>query len=510
MALERAEYSSTNRGRGGPSNSGQSNLITLCASTIASNPDIILRQEELWEAVPEHLKDYIRNATRRLYASAETISHKQIQPVALVKILISQHMDVLDLDDFSGVTNAFIRTVHSRVAPHNLTYISLVNGQGLNSKAVASLLKGCVNLLYLNLKGCIALNNDTLPEKVVQQFTKLKYINVSYTQIGGKALVLVYSYSPELETLKLAGCNFLEGLNITKMFPHPSSSLRSLKVRHCDITPAQLDHILKSFPNLQTLDYSSSTSASFRSLRPFLSIPHRSQLRKLNLSNCRQLDLTRQSDLTKFFESLPELEHIYLSNIRVNLNRVIPTESLMKFKTIFFPGAQAATVFAPIVFETAHNLTYLDLSQTDIRLHPEYYDTPSFFNVPNLRTLSLQDTRVSDDSADLISQIHTLRSLFLRGTVMSTAGVRIIVYSCPWLEEIDVTGCRRIELRERRTLFPTLQKEFLERLAEARETGKVLDSTSGHWYKLARFQSEEEERDGLVKLISPEENLYRT
>jgi Leucine-rich repeat (LRR) protein len=504
--LERAEYSSTNRGRGGSSNAGQSNLITLCASTVASNPDIILRQEQLWEAVPEHLKDYIRNATRRLYASGDSVSHKQIQPVALVKIFISPDMGVLDLDEFSGVTNAFLRTVHSRVDPQNLTYISLVNGQNLNSKAVASLLKDCVNLSYLNLKGCIALKNDSLPEKIVQQLTKLKYINVSYTQIGGKALALVYEHCRELETLKLAGCNFLEGLNITKMFPHPSINLISLKVRHCAITPAQLDHILESFPNLQTLDYASSTSGAFRSLRPFLNISHESQLRKLNLSNCHQLDLTRRPDLAKFFEIHPKLEHIYLSNIKVNLNHVIPTESLIKLKTIFFPGALTARSFLPTVFETARNLTYLDLSQTEITLHPDDYDLPMVFKVPNLRTLSLQDTRVSDASADLIAQIHTLRSLFLRGTVMSAVGVRIIVYSCPWLEEIDVTGCRRIELRERRTLFATLQKEFLERLVEARDTGKVCDSLSGNWYKLERFRDEDEERDGLVKMNSHDEN----
>jgi Leucine-rich repeat (LRR) protein len=210
--------------------------------------------------------------------------------------------------------------------------------------------------------------------------------------------------------------------------------------------------------------------------------------------------------LAKFFETHPKLEHIYLSNIKVNLNQVIPTESLTKLKTVFLPGALTARSFLPTVFETARNLTYLDLSQTEITLHPDDYDLPIVFKVPNLRTLSLQDTRVSDASADLIGQIHTLRSLFLRGTVMSAVGLRIIVYSCPWLEEIDVTGCRRIELRERRTLFPTIQKEFLERLVEARDTGKVWDSLSGNWYKLERFQDEDEERDGLVKMNSPEEN----
>ena len=370
-------------------------------------------------------------------------------------------MEVLNLDDFAGVNNSFLRTMNSLVDPRKLTFISLVNGQILNSKAIASLLTGCVNLSHLNLKGCIALKNDSLPQKVVQQLTKLKYINVSYTQIGGKALALVYEHCPELETLKLAGCNFLEGLNISKMFPHPSVNLISLKFRHCNITPAQLDHILESFPNLQTLDYSSSMSGSFRSLRPFLNVPHESQLRKLNLSNCHQLDLSRQIDLRKLFEAHPKLEHIYFSRVIVDLNDVIPHESLSKLQTLFIPGAVRIQNFLPTIFEIARNLTYLDLSRTDVSFHPDHYYPPLVLNTPNLRTLSLEDTRVTDASAELISQFHTLRSLFLRGTQVSEMGARTIVYSCPWLENFDLTGCRRIELRERRSLLSTLQKFFM-------------------------------------------------
>jgi hypothetical protein len=209
--------------------------------------------------------------------------------------------------------------------------------------------------------------------------------------------------------------------------------------------------------------------------------------------------------LKAFFKKHANLEHIYLKNVNVDAKSIIPESSLAKFKTLFIPGISYAATFLPAILEIAQNLTYLDLSRTRLRFDQNDYPEPLVFNVPHLRILSLEDTGVGDYSVDLISQIHTLRSLFLRNTAISPIGVRVIVYACPWLEEIDLSSCRSIAVYDRRTLGDTLRQEFWGKLAEARERGKVLEEESGKWYTIERFYSEGEERDGLVRDLRSDE-----
>jgi hypothetical protein len=39
-------------------------------------------------------------------------------------------------------------------------------------------------------------------------------------------------------------------------------------------------------------------------------------------------------------------------------------------------------------------------------------------------------------------------------------------------------------------------------LAEARDSGKVLDQASGNWYKFTRLRNGGEEREGLIRINS--------
>ena len=498
VAKERAEFASLFRGKGSVQKNQSSTLIELCSNTIGAHPDLIMRKKEAWEMLPDHLKDYVRNATRRHRAS-------ELQPILLEEMFIEEDMEKLDLDDFPGVNNVFLRTVHSRIDLDRLTFLSLVGNTAISGKTIASFLQGCVNMSHINLKSCINLKNDTFPEKVVEHLPQLSYLNISFTMIGGKAVALIYSRCSKLATLKMAGCNLIDGLSISKIFPRPSENLISLKIRHCTINQVQLQHILDNFPNLQTFDCSSARASAFRNLRPFLNISHPSQLRKLNLSNLPNLDLSRPADLKAFFTKHANLEHIYLMDANIDPKSFIPESSLAKFKTLFVPGIFYATNFLPVILEIAQNLTYLDLSRTRLRFDKNDYHEPLVFNVPHLRTLSLEDTCVGDYSADLINRIHTLRSLFLRNTAISPMGVRAIVYACPWLEEVDLSSCRGIAVYDRRTLGDTLRQEFWEKLAEAREKGKVLEQESGEWYTIERFYSEGEERDGLVRVLPSDE-----
>ena len=425
-----------------------------------------------------------------------------MQPVLIEKMFTEDGMEMLNLDNVSGVSIKLLRTIHKRLDLEKFTSLSLVGNTAISSQAMASFLRGCVNLSYLNLKSCVGLKNDTFPEELVKQLPQLSYLNISFTLISGKGISTIYTNCKKLATLKLAGCNLLEGSSISKVFPHPSDTLISLKIRHCAINSAELQYILEQFPNLENFDCSSSPGSGILSIRPFTTISHTSQLRKLNISNLPKIDLTKPVYLKIFFTIHTKIEHIYLTDSRVNLESVIPDSSLANFKTIFFPGISNSTAILPAILKIAQNLTYLDLSRTYLRFDPDDYSDPLVFNVPHLRTLSLEQTGVTDRSADLISQIHTLHSLFLRNTAISSIGVRVIVYACPWLQEVDLSSCRSIPVRDRRTLLETFRREFWEHLAEAREMGTVLEKDSEEWYTIERFQNEEEDRDGLMRVFA--------
>jgi len=410
-------------------------------------------------------------------------------------------MQVLDLDDFPGVTNSLLNGLSKRLDLDKLTSLSLVNSTEVRSSCVAAFLRKCINVSHINLKGCVELKNETFPEKTVKQLSHLSYLNVSFTQMTGKALAKIYSLCPKLATLKLAGCKVIGGQDsISNVFSHKSDTLINLKLRHCTITQAQLQYLLETLPNLQTLDCSSSSTSTVRSLRPFLTLSHPSQLRKINLSNCPNLDLTKPMELNRFFIQNSKLEHVYIKDAKVNAKSVIPQSSLANLKTLFIPGVSNPTEFLPSILELAVNLTYLDLSHTSIRFDPHAYSTPLVFNVPHLRTLSLEKTPVNDESAEIISQLHSLRSLFLGQTLISANGVRRIVFACPWLEQLDLTSCRGVDVEDRRTLLDTLQKEFWEYLSDARPTGKVLEREMLRLYTVETFHNHNEEREGLVQM----------
>lgn len=454
-----------------------------------------MRRGDLWDLLPEHLMELVRNAARRNFSGHQG-SNKQMHPVLLEKMFIVDDMEVLNLDDFTGVTNAFLHTIAGRLDPEILTSVSIVNNQRITGRPIAALLQGCVNLSHLNLKGCLKVKNETFPDSVVKKLKQLVYINLSFTQVGAKVLGNLYRHCTKLATFKLANLKF--GRDIKVIFPQASETLTSLKFRHCTLSPGQLEYILEISRNLQTLDYSSSTASTFRSIQALTKMPHPSQLRKLNLSNCPDMSHTTRAQLKSLFAIHSKLEHIYLTDVRIDLSTIIPEESFANFKTFFMPKMTFAEPILPIILKLAHNLTYLDLSQISLGFSQDYYSDPLVLNVPNLRTLSLEMTAVTDESAQLISKFHTLRSLFLRSTLISVEGMRVIVYGCPWLDEVDLTGCRRINLHQRRTLLPTLRNEFQEYLARARETGEILTDWDD-LYNLETVNNGHESQEALVR-----------
>lgn len=466
-------------------------FVRVCADVVGSNPEIILRQAETWDLLPEHLKLYVRNATRRHHAS-------ELQPVLLEKLFIEDNMHSLDLDQLPGVTNGFLRSLHNRLDRSILTKLSLVENEVISASAISAFLKDCNNLEHLNLKRCYNITNDVFKEDVTKSLSNLIYLNLSFTRVTGSAIAQVYTNTPKLATLKMAGCALREGRSVKNVFPHPSNTLLTLKLRHVTLNPQDIRHILTSFPNLQNFDCSSAPASNPFSLTTFIKMQHPSELRKINLSNLPSLSLYSAKLLDEFFTVHDKLEHVYLTGVKVNPTTAIPPSSLARLKTLFLPELTWSPDFLPTCLKVASNLTYLDLSKTRISFSQEDYAQPLVFNVPHLQILSLENAAVDDFSAETITNMHTLRALFLRNTLISALGVRIIVFACPWLEEVDVSTCRNIPTLERRTLMQTLQRDFWGLLRQAREEGPVLDSESMRTFVLEKLYSEGEERDGLV------------
>jgi len=499
VALERAEYNSTFR-EAGDIDSGKirrRRLIGICVDVLGAHPLIILGKEQEWLfQVPDHLRMHVRQAAKRYHGF-------EIQPILMEKLHVGDLMEGLELDDYP-TTAPLLHTIRNQIEVERLRSISLANNITIRDSTVAILLRGCVSLSHLNLRGCVNVKNGAFTEKVVQSLTELSYLNVSYTQVTGKALSMLYSNCPKLSNLKLAGCKITEGTNIQQLFPHQSDVLTNLKIRHCAWTPAEMEYILKQFPNLQTLDCSSPTGSNPLSFRPFINIDHPSQVRKFNFSNCPGLEY-KPREVRKFFELYTKLEHLYLTAALLHeqtrfLQLLIPKPTLQQLKTAFLPGLRFAELHLSTFFDHATNLEHLDVSKTHTTFTTEIlsYMHEGELCVSHLRILSLEDNPVSDESASLICCFPTLRSLFLRGASISRNGLRDIVYGCPWLEKLDLASCRGIDVRERRSLLRTLREEFREHLEEARRAGKVLKPESQKWYCIRTFTSDGEERDGLV------------
>src|SRR5271170_3105339 len=114
IAVERGEFAASFRGGISSVREQKSSLLRTCSDAIGAAPDIILRQSDAWELLPGHLKDYVRNSVRALSAS-------KLPGVLIEKLFVEDDMEVLDLDDFPGVTNTFLACLNKRIDLGRLT-----------------------------------------------------------------------------------------------------------------------------------------------------------------------------------------------------------------------------------------------------------------------------------------------------------------------------------------------------------------------------------------------------
>jgi Leucine Rich repeat len=461
--------------------------LKLSANVLGRNPEAILRQSVKWDLLPDHLREAVRRAARGYFANS---TDREILPAAIQKIFIDAEMETLNLDGLTGVTNGFLNSVKRTLPLERLTRLSLVNCKKVSDFTLAGMLNQTTNLEYLNVKGCAELQDASMPEKVIRKLTMLVYLSISNTRITGQTVGFFYEHCPHLATLKIAGCR--KHMKVTKVFPRQSETLTSLKVRHCPISTADFNHLLELFPNLRTLDASSTDIVHLTMITKL-----GSELRKVNVSNCRSLN--QPYNLFEILSFCPHLEQFYVTKaIAGRHSDQLPDECLARYKTLFLPELAFGDIFLPRILRIAVNLTYLDLSRSKEKFELDS-DTP--INIVNLRTLSLEGCPITDEGTKTLCRIHGLKSLFLRRTLIGIEGGRRVVYGCPWLEELDVTSCRSIDIYHRRDLLEFLREEFQDLLSRSRDIqGDIITDDNGITWRRKLFSNGEEAKEGFEEL----------
>lgn len=176
-----------------------------------------------WEAVPDHLKERVRDGVFRYWGSLLTFSllqHVRLFPqirsakelviAALTdKFLVSPAI-ILPGDLLPAVANATsLRVFHqSGSAAANTTSLRLTYAGKISDQAVATFVQDLVNLDHLNLKGCTSVGERTV-NALLKRCQKLRRINPKGTKVNEEAAKqLLDQYGHQLESFKVDQVHF--------------------------------------------------------------------------------------------------------------------------------------------------------------------------------------------------------------------------------------------------------------------------------------------------------------
>ncbi|KAG0150267.1 hypothetical protein CROQUDRAFT_713552 [Cronartium quercuum f. sp. fusiforme G11] len=180
--------------------------------------------------------------------------------------------------------------------------------------------------------------------------------------------------------------------------------------------------------------------------------------------NNQQLGISRLNRLIPFLYKLKGLRQL---SLRGNI-----------FLAPNFFGRNDEDIMAPFIHHIGRRCEHLDLSDithlgdstilsglstfSDLHPLPEEADqleelvVPTYVP-PRLKTLILDKTNISEESAQAIANCKDLECLFVRETRMTSEGLKQIIEACPKLYMLDLTSCRGVPLRHRRDFFKSLE-----------------------------------------------------
>lgn len=302
----------------------------------------------------------------------------------------------------------------------------------------------------------------------LSQFTALKHLDLSNTNVQTKHLPLIAEHVPQLESLDLTGTsvgkgNFGDQLAslLGKTKPEVSfKMLKTLNATNTKIDDKCLARLSKLAPELETLNLSGTPtgnaglthSSNFYNLRNLtLDRTHIDDMGLVNLMNLpelRKLSLnsTKVSDVGLGFlekhKTLAELELVgtSVSDQSVASLRSIPNLKKLALKDTNFSGEgaellEAKSIDCDVVRKwdgKIQSCWYVPKDMWTI----QYQKAGGLFNartlkeelqkVPHVRQIILADTKIKDETLLLLKNCHNLQNLDLSGTQISRQGLEYL------------------------------------------------------------------------------------
>jgi len=246
-------------------------------------------------------------------------------------------------------------------------------------------------------------------------------------------------------------------------------NLRTMKLRHAELSDVSVKSVIRLCPNLRRLDLSFTLVR-----RPFsLVTSQMPPLEKLALTSTAVTTV----DLLPALRLLPHLKTLSLgalcvspgatvsiSNAALNdailreLTDILETrhiENLSLVKNVklgFLAGKDNA--LRNFISRVGRKCKWLDLSELpSLRSSDLEGLMAPPGDSPGLTTLILNNTAVDDDAAPFLASCVSLVTLQLAGTKVTSDGLFPILDSCTKLENLDLTSCRGVPVRDRRRFF---------------------------------------------------------
>ncbi|KAI5121816.1 hypothetical protein M0805_003252 [Coniferiporia weirii] len=463
-------------------------LTTLCIRAFSENfPEF--SDQDHWASTRKWLEIVPEAVLPRLFAILKK-QHPRLLSHAVITTYFLRGFSV-SLNGDLGVTSHTLSAI-PRVLGGKLRVLELSDFNKFTDKEYASMVGRLPQLETLVLRNCIKVGQLTV-EAAAKTCPKLRIVNLSFTGANSSSIYSLIKACPDLEVLKMAGIRDLsdamisttyraiEGESETSEEKIPLRRLRSLKLRHNDVSDASVSFFLQNCPALERIDVSftrlksmsnlpigprveklSLTSTFISSEGLIESVRHLPLLKILNIGamgarpgsstsimNSTSMTLTDNALqlLTDALRSCPALETINLvQNLKLGMTK--RHDSALAY-FIRHVGRRCQHLNLSGISLRSGDLVGLVAESEEVRASP-------------LKTLILNKTLIDDDVAPWISSCGDLEVLEVAETRISAEGLFPIIDSCHCLSSLNLTGCRGVKIADRRRFFEVWKEERRE------------------------------------------------